>query len=119
MLSFLKDVEVGDVIDESSGNAVYDSSTETIGDGNQDANLNSVSTKTLGSGRHYAGAYSGNDPDARLDAALSAASVGDKIYIYVNSSGGVYQRFFRDNLGFVFDNVKSDGTETISDSWAE
>ena len=46
-----------------------------------------VKTKTLGSGRHYAGAYSGNDPDARLDAALSAASVGDKIYLEVGTYG--------------------------------
>lgn len=45
-------------------------------------------------------------------------SVGDKVYIYVNSSGGVFQSYFRDNLNFVFKNAVSDDTETILDSWA-
>jgi len=78
VLSFLKDVEVGDVIDESSGNAVYDSSTETIGDGNQDANLNSVSTDQVvneGIGSYTAGS------DTELTSVLNAVAEGDYLYL--------------------------------------
>jgi len=41
----------------------------------------SVSTEQIGSERLYAGAYDGDDADARLDNALSAVSVGDVIYL--------------------------------------
>jgi hypothetical protein len=41
----------------------------------------SVDTEQIGNGRHYAGAYSGSDPDSRLDSALSAASTGARIYL--------------------------------------
>jgi hypothetical protein len=40
-----------------------------------------VSTEQIGGERHYAGAYSGSDADARLDNALSAASDDDTIYL--------------------------------------
>jgi len=40
-----------------------------------------VSVERIDSERHYAGAYSGSDPDARLDNALSAASSGETIYL--------------------------------------
>ena len=68
-----------------SGGPVNMNGSDVTNVGALDAN--SVSTEQLGSGRHYAGAYSGNDPDARLDAALSAASVGDKIYLEVGTYG--------------------------------
>jgi len=45
------------------------------------SNIASVSTEQIGSGRHYAGAFDGADPDARLDNVLSAASNGDTIYV--------------------------------------
>jgi hypothetical protein len=41
----------------------------------------SVSAEMVGSERYYAGAFDGTDADARLDAALSAASNGDIIYL--------------------------------------
>ena len=63
VLSFLKDVEVGDVIDESSGNTVYDSSIETIGYGNQDANLNSLSTAELNNANAV---INNNSPDSNI-----------------------------------------------------
>lgn len=39
-------LELGDLIDGGTGDTVYDGSTETLGDGNQDANFNSLSTDT-------------------------------------------------------------------------
>jgi len=41
-IEFLKAVLIADLEDSTSGNLVYDSSAEQIGDGNQDADLNSL-----------------------------------------------------------------------------
>ena len=41
----------------------------------------SLSTESLVSDYHYAGAYSGSNADERLDSALSAATDGDLIYL--------------------------------------
>lgn len=46
-----------------------------------DVTANSVGVKAITSDYHYAGAYDGADPDARLDNALSAASITDTIYL--------------------------------------
>lgn len=46
--------------------------------------------EVLGSERHYAGAYDGADADARLDAAVSAASPGDSIYLENATYTGSY-----------------------------
>jgi len=40
-----------------------------------------VSTEQLGSDRHYVAAYSGSDPDVRLDNALADASDNDTIFL--------------------------------------
>jgi len=60
----------------------------TIGTANNPVDLNSedidsvsVSTERIGDERHYAGAFDGPDADQRLDAALTAASSGDTIYL--------------------------------------
>jgi hypothetical protein len=42
---------------------------------------NSVSTRDLSNDYYYAGGFDGTDPDARLDAALSAADSGGRIYL--------------------------------------
>jgi hypothetical protein len=80
-------LELGDLVDGSTGDTVYDGSTETLGDGNQTADLQSVNTEKVGSGLHYASGYDGADADARLDNALSAASNSDTIYLENASYG--------------------------------
>jgi hypothetical protein len=50
-------------------------------DGNDIRNVGSIATEQIGTGRHYAGAYPGSDPDARLQNALDAAADADTIYL--------------------------------------
>lgn len=55
-------------------------------DNRQDGYFNTVDstavdTERVGDARHYAEAYSGSDPDARLDNALAAATDGDTIIL--------------------------------------
>jgi hypothetical protein len=47
----------------------------------QISGLQSLSTKTLVTDRHYAGGFDGSSPDTRLDNALSAASEGDVVIL--------------------------------------
>lgn len=44
IIAALSDLDISDLVDGASGNVVYDSSTETFGDSNQDADLDTVTS---------------------------------------------------------------------------
>lgn len=78
----------GDGLEYASGavqvlSSIWDSANQVITADvdNSSVVTDSVSVESVGSVRHYAGAYSGSDPDARLDSALSAASNGDTVFL--------------------------------------
>lgn len=55
-------------------------------DGNNITGVGSLGAGEIGSGRHYAEAKSGSDPDSRLATAISDASVGHVIYAELGST---------------------------------
>jgi len=81
LFEFAAQARFTDDLVDSNGKTIYDFSTSTVGDGTTSADHESVSTEQIGSEHYYAGSFDGADPDARLDAALSAAVDGDSVYL--------------------------------------
>lgn len=70
----------------------------------------SVDTEVLVNDRHYAGAYSGSDPDDRLNNAIAAASTRDVIYLENTDYNA--DRTISDRYEFVGTNVA--GTDIVA-----
>lgn len=81
------------------GDTVWGSDTNRDDYYADEIDAKSVDTEQLGTGRHYAGAYSGSDHEARLTNCLNAASAGEIIYLEPAQYDS--QRTVGTNLGFV------------------
>ena len=104
---------LGDIIDLASGNTVYDSATETLGDGTQDANLNSLNTGELAIGPSLT--QTSQEQSIADDGAVSINYIDGLLAIYDISASPARAFFsvsFNDLETIISDGISNEGRNT-------